>query len=255
MFKYLNHLVVSKFVMAITGIFLIGFITGHAIGNLQIFIGKEALNAYAAFLQSLGEILWAERIILFIALVLHIITSVYLKLYNANARPDKYVVKSYVKAKLNSRSMIWTGIMIGAFAVYHILHFTTGQIQPENFHYNEMYTKNAYSVGFSLNQSVANKGDVDINMDKILFERHDVYKMVIKGFQNPYISIFYILAVVLLGVHLTHAMQSFFQTLGMAGPRFTPFIQRLSFWYGVFIAIAFLSVPLSILLGLIGGNV
>jgi succinate dehydrogenase / fumarate reductase cytochrome b subunit len=241
--------------MAITGVFLLVFITGHAVGNLQIFMGKEALNTYAAFLQSLGEILWAERIVLFLALVLHIITSVYLKLYNNNARPDKYIVKSYVKAKLNSRTMIWTGIMIGAFVIYHLLHFTIGTIQPENFHYNEMYTKNAYSVGYSLNQSVANPGDIDINMDKVLYERHDVYKMVIMGFRNPYISIFYIIAVILLGFHLSHAMQSFFQTLGMAGPRFTPFIQKVSIWYGVFLSLAFLVVPLAILLGLIGGEV
>jgi succinate dehydrogenase/fumarate reductase cytochrome b subunit (b558 family) len=118
-----------------------------------------------------------------------------------------------------------------------------------------MYTKNAYSVGYSLNQSVANPGDIDINMDKVLYERHDVYKMVIMGFRNPYISIFYIIAVILLGFHLSHAMQSFFQTLGMAGPRFTPFIQKVSIWYGVFLSLAFLVVPLAILLGLIGGEV
>lgn len=260
MFKYLNHLVVSKFVMAITGIFLLVFVTGHAIGNLQIFLGKEALNTYAAFLQSLGEILWAERIVLFLSLLLHIITSVYLKLYNNNARPDKYVVKSYVTAKLNSRTMIWTGIMIAAFMGYHIAHFTTGNIQSENFHHKELYTKNAYSVNYALNEAAINSltedgTNVDIGLDKVIYERHDVYKMVVLGFRNPLVSAFYIIAVILLGFHLSHAMQSFFQTLGMAGPRFTPFIRKVSVWYGILLSFAFLIVPLAILLGLIGGDV
>jgi succinate dehydrogenase / fumarate reductase cytochrome b subunit len=244
--------------MAITGIFLLVFITGHALGNLQIFIGKEALNTYAAFLQSLGEILWAERILLFLSLVLHIITSVYLKLYNNKARPDKYVVKSYVTAKLNSRTMIWTGIMIAAFMGYHIAHFTTGNIQSENYHFKEMYTKNAYTVDDD-EQAISNLGENELSEtgDKTLvqFERHDVYKMVILGFRNPWISGFYIIAVILLGFHLSHAMQSFFQTLGIAGPRFTPFIRKVSVWYGILLSFAFLIVPLAILLGLIGGDV
>lgn len=257
MFKYLNHLVISKFVMAFTGILLLLFVTGHAIGNLQIFIGREALNAYAAFLQGLGEILWIMRIALFVALVLHIITSVYLKLYNRGARPDKYVVKNYVKAKLNSRTMIWTGIMIAAFVIYHILHFTVGTIQPEHYNYQELYTKNAYSIGLNhenISMDAMGNSTGNVALNKVAYERHDVYKMVIFGFKNPYIAGFYILGVILLGFHLSHALQSFFQTLGMAGPRFTPAIRKISIWYGTLMAIAFLVVPLSILLGLIGGN-
>ncbi|OGU60857.1 MAG: hypothetical protein A2X64_04595 [Ignavibacteria bacterium GWF2_33_9] len=242
--------------MAVTGIIILLFVTGHAIGNLQIFIGKEALNAYAAFLQGLGEILWIIRIVLIIALLLHIITSIYLKLYNNGARPDKYVVTSYVKAKLNSRTMIWTGIMIAAFLGYHILHFTVGSIQPENYNQEEIYTKNAYSVGMGMNAHIANpeehRGSV---LNKVVYERHDVYKMVILGFRNPYVSGLYILGMILLGFHLSHALQSFFQTLGMAGPRFSPFIRTFSNWYGTITAIVFLIVPLAILLGFIGGNV
>ncbi len=259
MFKYLNHVVISKFVMAITGIILILFITGHALGNLQIFLGKEALNKYAAFLQGLGEFLWIERIGLLVAALLHIITSIYLKLYNYNARPDKYVVKRYIKAKLNSRTMIWTGLMIAAFVIYHLLHFTVGSIQPENYKYKEIYTQNAYSVEYNANatslSSQDNDNDANIGVNKILYERHDVYKMVVLGFKNPYISIFYIVAVILLGFHISHAVQSFFQTLGWNSPKYFTWIEKLSVAYGYFIAIAFLIVPLSILLGIIGSNV
>jgi len=259
MFKYLNHLVISKFVMAITGIILVLFITGHALGNLQIFLGKEALNAYAAFLQGLGEILWVERIGLLVAALLHIITSIYLKLYNNNARPDKYVVTKYLKAKLNSRTMIWTGVMIAVFVIYHLLHFTVGIIQPENYQYKEVYTKNAYSIQYQQNSASfdtqSNIDDPNVSINKVVFERHDVYKMVILGFRNPLISGFYILAVILLGIHLSHAIQSFFQTLGWNNPKYFGWIQKFSVAYGYFIAIVFLSVPLSVLLGLIGGNI
>lgn len=248
MFKYLNHLVISKFVMAITGLYLGVFITGHVIGNLQIFIGRDVFNSYAAFLQSLGELLWVERIILILSLIFHIITSVYLKLYNNKVKPQKYAVTTYLKAKLNSRSMIWTGIMIAAFLVYHILHFTTRDINPEFKEYEERY-----SVAKILPLEEAQTYPFEEGVD-VFKVRHDAYQMVIDGFKDPATSIFYIIAVVLLGVHLSHAMQSMFQTLGLNGPKFTPFIIKLSVIYGTFIAVAYLSIPLSVLLGLLGGT-
>lgn len=247
MFKYLNHLVISKFVMAITGLYLGVFITGHVIGNLQIFIGKDVFNSYAAFLQSLGELLWVERIILILSLIFHIITSIYLKLYNNNVKPQKYAVTNYLKAKLNSRSMIWTGIMIGCFLIFHILHFTTRDIKPEFKGYEEQYSV-AKVIPADLGIDIAYEQGIDVK--KV---RHDTYKMVIDGFKDPVASIFYIIAVILLGVHISHAMQSMFQTLGLNGPKFTPFIIKVSVIFGTFIAIAYLSIPLSVLLGFLGG--
>lgn len=247
MFKYLNHLVISKFVMAITGLYLGVFITGHVIGNLQIFIGKDVFNSYAAFLQSLGELLWVERIILILSLIFHIITSVYLKLYNNKVKPQKYAVTNYLKAKVNSRSMIWTGIMIGCFLIFHILHFTTRDIKPEFKSYEEQY---------SIAKLIPTDLDINISYEEgldVMKKRHDAYQMVIDGFKDPAVSIFYIIAVVLLGVHISHALQSMFQTLGLNGPKFTPFIIKFSVIYGTFIAIAYLSIPLSVLLGFLGG--
>lgn len=248
MFKYLNHLVISKFVMAITGLYLGFFITGHVIGNLQIFLGRDTFNSYAAFLQSLGELLWVERIILILSFVLHIITSVYLKLYNNQVKPQKYAVKNYLKAKLNSRSMIWTGIMIACFLTFHILHFTTRDINPEFKDYKEVYSV-AKVIPTNLNLNISYEQGIDV-----MKARHDTYQMVIDGFKKPLVSIFYIIAVVLLGVHVSHAIQSMFQTLGMNGPRFTPFIIKFSIIYGVLIAIAYSSIPISVLLGILGGT-
>lgn len=245
MLKYLNHLVISKFVMAITGLYLGIFITGHVIGNLQIFIGRDVFNSYAAFLQSLGELLWVERIILILSLILHIITSVYLKLYNNQVKPQKYAVKNYIKAKLNSRSMIWTGIMIGCFLIFHILHFTTRDIKPEFKQYEEVYS---VAKAIPANLNIPYEQGIDV-----MKVRHDTYQMVINGFKDPIVSIFYIIAVILLGVHVSHALQSMFQTLGLNGPRFTPFIIKFSIVYGTLIAIAYSSIPISVLLGILGG--
>ncbi len=254
MFKYLNHLVISKFVMAATGAFIVLFITGHAIGNLQIFLGKDALNTYAAFLQSLGEILWAERIVLGLAFVLHIITSIYLKLYNNKVRPTKYAVTKYIKARFSSRTMIWTGIMIGSFLVFHILHFTSRDIDPKYKEMHEVY-QDEHASYFGFDETVmqaTNAEDLGIGLHPIIKQRHDTYAMVVDGFQNIWISLFYILAVILLGFHLSHAIQSMFQTLGINGPRFTPLMIKISNAYGIFIALAFAIVPLSVLLGFIG---
>lgn len=255
MFKYLNHLVISKFVMAITGAYIVLFITGHAIGNLQIFLGKDALNTYAAFLQSLGEILWAERIVLALAFVLHIITSVYLKLYNYKVRPNKYIVTKYIKAGINSRTMIWTGIMVGSFLIFHILHFTTRDVYPEFKEMHEIY-QDEHTSYFGFDETVmqaTNAEDLGIGLHPIIKKRHDTYAMVVAGFQNIWVSLFYILAVSLLGFHISHAVQSMFQTLGINGPRFTPLMIKISNAYGVLIAVAFAVVPLSVMLGLIGG--
>lgn len=256
MFKYLNHYVISKYVMAFSGAYILLFITGHLIGNLQLFIGRETFNAYANFLQSLGEILWAERIVLIIATILHIITAIYLKLHNYSLKGEKYAVRKYVKAGLSSRTMIWTGLMIFAFAIFHILHFTMGVIDSENYHYQEVYPTKAYvaTVGTEFEQQGAQSIE-ELNLEPIVSERHDAYKMVIMSFRNPWISLFYMIAVFLLGVHLTHSLQSACQTLGLDGPRFTKFIRPFSVVYGWIIGGGFLIIPLCVLLGILGGNI
>lgn len=256
MLQFLRSTVLSKIVMATTGILLLLFIIGHLLGNLQIYLGPDAYNTYAHFLKSIGEILWIVRIVLFISLVLHIITSLYLSALNNNAKPVKYQVINYAKAKINSRSMLVTGIMIFAFVTYHLLHFTFGVTNPEHFASRELKVQKAFVLPGDLPAEKIKEMPADCFVQQnILTERHDVYKMVVLGFRNPFISLAYIVGVVLLGFHLSHAIKSCFHTLGVTGPKFTPWMERCSNIFSVIITLLYISIPITILLGLVGGAV
>lgn len=254
--NYLKSTILSKVVMAVTGVILLLFIAGHLVGNLQIFIGKDTFNHYAHVLQSLGELLWVIRSVLFISLILHIITSLYLNAVNNAAKPVKYQVKRYMKAKLNSRTMIWTGIMIAAFVTYHLLHLTAGVTNPDHYDNHEFYAGNAYTVQGGLNAEQLNSlPEHCVEKEPVVMQRHDVYKMVVLGFRNPVITLAYVIGVVLLGFHLSHAIQSCFQTLGVTGPKFTPALVKASIAISTIITLLYISIPISILLGLVGGGV
>ncbi len=263
--SYLKSSILSKWVMAVTGIVLVGFLIGHTVGNLQVFIGKEAYNAYAAFLQGLGELLWLVRGFLFVCLVLHVITSIRLKFLNLSAKPEKYQYKSYLKAKLTSRTMIWTGIMIFAFLTYHLLHFTAGVTNPDDYNHHEVLVSEKSAIAIDTKgQKVppqyktieANGTSYVIQEEaKTSLERHDVFKMVVLGFKDPLISGIYILGVVLLGFHLAHAVQSAFQTAGFNHPKYFPAIEKGSVVLSVLIVIGMIAVPIGILTGIVGGGI
>lgn len=290
-FNYLKSTLLSKVVMALTGVLLVLFILGHTLGNMQIFLGREVFNTYAHFLQSLGELLWIIRLVLFISLALHVITSIRLKARNWSANPTKYKVVRYIKAKIASRTMFWTGLMIFAFLVYHLLHFTIGSVHPEYYGKTDYAESNAvmFTEGGSGELGVPMKdgsgphrrGDCldaketgcddageecrkiekdgkTFYIDKrgeILEARHDVFYMVIKGFQIPAVSIAYIIGVILLGFHLSHAIQSMFQTIGWNHPSYFGWLQGLSVTLAVLIAGGLISIPVAILLGYGGGCV
>jgi len=232
--NYLKSTILSKVVMAVTGVMLVLYIVIHTAGNLLIYLGSDTINTYSQFLHSLGPLLWVIRVILFLALVFHIITSVYLKLHNLNAKPDKYAVKNYMKAKLTSRTMIWTGIMIFSFVVYHVMHFTMHITNPEHV------KPETYSMPHSVNE--------------VLLQRTDVYSMVVAGFQNPFISIVYIIGVIIVGFHLNHAIQSMFQTLGFNQKHYFSAIEKSSTVLSLIIVLCLISIPITILLGLVGGK-
>ncbi len=257
--NFLRSTILSKVVMAATGVILLLFICGHLLGNMQVFIGKETFNHYAQMLQSLGEFLWIIRGVLLLSLVLHIITSIRLSVLNNAAKPVKYRVTNYVKAKVNSRSMLLTGIMIAAFLTYHLLHFTLGVTNPDHYSHNEYYAENGFTVqGTSVTAEQLNDNPDAahyIDREEIIVERHDVYKMVVLGFREPLIAVAYIIGVVLLGFHLSHAIQSFFQTLGITGPKFTPRMVQCSIIFSIIVVAMYISIPISILLGLVGGGV
>ena len=238
---YLKSSILSKVVMAVTGVMLVTYIVVHTAGNLLIYFGPDSINSYSQFLHSLGPLLWVIRIILLVALILHIWTSIVLKLDNLGAKPDKYAVKNYVKAKLTSRTMLWTGIAVFLFVVYHVSHLTLGITNPSHVT-QELYTPH--------NMILASGAESMIHI-----ARTNVYNMVILGFKNPLISIAYIIAVTIVGFHLNHAIQSMCQTLGLNNPKYFPTIVKLSTMLSVIIVICLISIPVTVLLGIIGGGV
>ncbi len=190
--------------MAITGLVLVGFVFGHLVGNLQIFLPPDHINGYAHFLQGLGPALWLVRLVLLTCVGLHIWAAVVLTMESRAARgPNQYGVKKWLRATWASRAMRWTGVIVFFFILYHLAHFTLGVADPETFKTQlpewEM-THDAKELGITL----AKEGDVV----------HDVYSMIFLGFKNPVVSLFYIIATTLLSIHLLHGVESLFQTIG-----------------------------------------
>jgi succinate dehydrogenase / fumarate reductase cytochrome b subunit len=198
-----------KFIMAVTGVVLIGFIIGHLVGNLQVFESPDRINGYAHFLQSLGPALWAVRIILLVCVVLHIWAATVLALESRHARGDQpYRVKRWLQASLASRYMRWTGYVVLAFILYHLAQFTVGIAQPSTFKENlppYAMTSDYHVLGITV-----------VRAGTAVF---DVRRMIILGFANPVVAGFYILAVGLLSFHLLHGADSLFQTLGWRNAR------------------------------------
>ncbi len=206
----------KKAIMAVTGFMLFGFICGHLLGNLQIFLPPEHINHYAATLKSLPALLWGTRITLLIAVGLHIWSSFELWLLQRAARPIGYIKKANLNSTYASRTMLWSGPIILAFLIFHLLHFTFGTIHPGG-----------------------------------PFDEHNVYNNVVTGFQYWPVSLFYIIAMVLLCYHLYHGLWSMFQSLGFSHPVYTPWLQRFAKLFAILIAAGNISIPVSVLLGLI----
>jgi len=209
----------KKAVMAITGVILVGYVFAHLLGNLQIYSSDaEQINRYAAFLHNPANAaaLWTARTVLLAAVVLHITAAVQLWLQNRAARPVGYVKKADVPTSYAARTMIWSGPIVGAFVVFHILHLTVGTVVP-------------------LRELGPNMPDVRFN--------------VIDGFSNPWISGFYIFAMILLCTHLYHGMWSMFQSLGVSHPRYTPVIKRAAAVLAILVAAGNCSIPIAVLAG------
>ncbi len=228
----LRHLFQSsigkKYLMAGSGLVLFGFVAGHMVGNLQIFLGPEALNRYAHFLQSLGELLWVVRFSLLAMLGLHIWSAVMLTIENRRARPLTYEGGGSYAASVASRTMIYTGLIIAAFVVYHLLHFTVRA--PVDLTPQDLATMKTTLHGQ---------------------EVHDVYRMVIVGFQQPVVAAFYIVAVTLLSFHLGHGVAAMFQSLGLKNRAWNPAIQMFGTAASWVLAVGYVSIPAAVWLGLI----
>ena len=190
--------------MALTGLILIAFVIGHLVGNLQVFEDPDRINGYAHFLQSLGPALWFARIGLLVAVGLHIWAATVLSLESLKARGGKQYQKNrWLRATVASRYMRWTGYVVLAFIIYHLAQFTVGVATPATFKTNlpEYTMTGDYHV---LGITVVRAGTHVL----------DVHTMVIRSFQNPIVSLFYIVSIFLLSVHLLHGTESLFQTFG-----------------------------------------
>ena len=204
----------KKAVMAVSGCILVLFVIGHLIGNLQIYEGPEKLNHYAQFLRSMPSLLWLVRITLLVMVALHIWSSLQLGLRNFEARPSSYVKKKAAGSSYASRTMYWSGPIILAFVIYHLLDFTFGTVNPN-------------------------------------FQEGNVYANVIASFQVIPISAFYIIAMLLLCLHLYHGVWSMFQSLGFYHPRYTPWLKRGAAAVATLIAAGNISIPVAVMMGLV----
>lgn len=213
-----------KLVMAATGMCLVGFVIVHLLGNSSIFIGANGINAYAEHLHALGPIVWIFRIVLLGLFGLHIFFGIQLTLENRAARPIDYSQKKNIRTSFGAETMIYTGLAILAFAVYHLFHFTMHLTNPE--------------ISVSA-----------LPLDAL--GRNDVFTMMVLSFQKFFISAIYVGAMVTLLLHLSHGVQSLFQTFGVLNGSTLPVMEKIARAAAIVIFVGFISIPVSILLGLI----
>ncbi len=213
---FLDSSVGKKVVMAVTGIVLFGFVTVHMLGNLQAYMGAEPMNHYAEFLKGMihGAGIWVFRAVLLVSVLLHAWAALSLTLANRAARPVGYRATQTDASTLASRTMRWTGSLLGIFIIYHILHFTTGTVHPD-------------------------------------FIRGNAYHNFVTGLRVPATAAFYIVAQACLGFHMWHGVWSLTQTLGWSHPRYDLLRRRFAMVMAVLVAGVNISFPVAVLTGLI----
>jgi succinate dehydrogenase / fumarate reductase cytochrome b subunit len=214
----------KKYIMAVTGFVLFLFVIGHLAGNLQIFLGPEAINRYGHFLQTNVELIWPARIFLLLMVGLHIWAATKVSVENKSARPIGYIENRPFGSSYASRTMLMSGIIILAFVIYHLLHFTV-QVQYINF------------TGESF---------VDFTDPQ---KRHDIFKMMVVGFSNLWVSGFYVLGLALLCLHLSHGASSMFQSIGLKNQAYGPLLDKGARLVALLIFLGYTSIPVAILLG------
>jgi succinate dehydrogenase / fumarate reductase cytochrome b subunit len=213
----------KKVIMGVTGLIGIGFVLLHIAGNLQAFVGQAKLNAYSAMLHGpLNELLWVVRVVLIVAVILHVLMAYQLTMRSRAARPVAYQHREPQVSTLASRTMKWGGVLLLVFIVFHILHFTTETIDPSG-----------------------SRGMIDLRGDK------DVYGNIVASFRIWWVTAFYLIAMVFLGLHLYHGAWSSIRTLGYAKTAVNPLRRRLALAVAVIVWLGFTLVPLGVVAGFI----
>jgi succinate dehydrogenase / fumarate reductase cytochrome b subunit len=217
----MHSAVLKKAIMAVTGIFLFGWIFAHMFGNLKIFFGPESFNHYAEFLREMGSplippmgLLWVTRFVLLAAVGLHIWAATSLTLQNRRARPIDYRELRGVELDYAARTMRMSGYLLAVYIVYHLMHLTFGSVHAD-------------------------------------FVPTDPYSNVVSAFQALPVAAVYIFANLLLGLHLYHGLWSLFQSLGWSHPTYNPWRRRFAVAFALAVSAGFISVPLAVLAGIV----
>jgi succinate dehydrogenase / fumarate reductase cytochrome b subunit len=215
---FLDSSVGKKVAMAISGIVLFGFVTVHMLGNMQAYMGAEPMNHYAELLQTMihGKGIWVFRLVMITAVLVHAWCALTLTLANNAARPVGYRAKMNQAATFSSRTMRWTGSILGLFIIFHILHLTTGTIHPGG-----------------------------------VFEKGKAFENLVSGLQVPLVAAIYIVAQLCLGFHMWHGVWSLTQTLGWSHPRYNVLRRRFSYVMAILVAGVNISFPIAVLTGII----
>lgn len=211
---FVRSTVGRKVIMAVTGFILFGFVLGHLAGNLLLYKGPEAIRDYALFLRSFlhGAGLWIARAGLLVSAVLHVWAATSLTLQSRAARPVAYRKWEARDSTYASRTMRWSGVIVLVFIVYHLMHFTFGTAHPD-------------------------------------FRELQPYHNVVAGFKVVPVSLFYIFAMVLLGLHLDHGFWSMLRTLGLGHPRYARYARLAAAGFAIIIVVGNVSFPIAVLMG------
>ncbi len=256
--KYPMSSLGKKYIMAVTGLILVGFVIGHMAGNLQMFLHPDWMNEYAYKLQNFPYgLLWVIRLVLLIAVIAHVVAAVLLVIENKKARPKGYALNKPLQASFASMTMRWSGVVLLAFIIFHVLHFTVQSTHPEfkeltvalqgvQSEDGQMKSRTLWGVYDSLSAY----GQFP---DSPALQVHDVYSMVAIGFSRTYwyVSVFYIIAMALLALHLSHGISSMFQSLGIRNTVWRKRLDGIALALAIVLFIGFASIPAASLLGLI----
>ena len=211
----------KKYVMAVTGLIWFGYLIAHLWGNLKIYAGPQFLNDYGGFLRTVGEplfgfsqLLWVARIILIPAFIIHILAAIQLKTRDNASRPRAYAMRRNLESTWASRTMIWGGLFILLFVIYHVLDLTFGTVNPS-------------------------------------FEEGNIYHNVVASFRLWPVALLYVLAMIAVGMHLWHGIWSMFQTLGLNTARSNRLIRNIATFFAVLLTIGNISIPLAVLTGFV----
>jgi succinate dehydrogenase / fumarate reductase cytochrome b subunit len=212
--RFYDSTIGKKAIMAVTGVILFGFLVGHMLGNLQVFLGRDVMNTYAETLHANMPLLWGARIMLLLSVLLHTWAAIQLTALKASARPVAYTKPGNVQGSTASRTMMLSGPVIALFVIGHLLHLTTGTIHPN-------------------------------------FVELKAYENVVAGFSNPIVSGLYVVAMILVGFHLSHGVWSMFQSMGFSHPRYTPMIKKFASVFSWLLVAGFVAVPIAVLAGIV----